>query len=562
MEEFIEKIENQQCRTCYNSTKGLKRLTNQTKCLSGSQQLQKSYAELLKEVSNINVMEDLYAEQMPQLICEVCARRLKAAHVFIQQTWEVNERLKAIAGQVEANKDLKCLQEAPVDILPIADIKAEKHEDEEMDFLGQFEPECFVELKEEKSDSIILKDDFKVDMLDLKKADQNAIEILTLPECQSSDITDPRKTNPLDNKIPKSNDFSLDEDNNNFSDADSDWKDDNDIEEIQNTQPKKKKSSPKSRKSSNNADDDIAVPCAECNKIFTNAKALVRHQRNTHVPEEQKCTCPLCGRRFSRSCNMYKHMRTFHGPDSVPLIRKPSNKERSFQCDKCEKNYTKKSHLNLHIKEKHNPENSNLETDKSEQQPTDATEIKPQDGNEPKKDKPKKRYEVRSLCSICGSSFASRTHLVVHMRRHTGERPFKCDLCERAYPRLSELVCHRRIHTGEKPFKCKICDKAFRVWSKMSNHMRSHTDIRPYKCSQCERSFKYSKDLNIHFRIHTGERPYKCNVCGSTFTQSNTLKAHRSKLGHMDDMVGVTVPSKDNMVHNYGIPIPTQITHI
>lgn len=51
--DFIEKLENQQCRTCYNSKKGLRLLTNPTKCV-GSQQ-QKSYAELLKDVSNINV---------------------------------------------------------------------------------------------------------------------------------------------------------------------------------------------------------------------------------------------------------------------------------------------------------------------------------------------------------------------------------------------------------------------------------------------------------------------------------------------------------------------------
>lgn len=97
-------------------------------------------------------------------------------------------------------------------------------------------------------------------------------------------------------------------------------------------------------------DDDVAVPCSQCNKIFGNGKALARHQRTSHIPEDQKCTCPLCFRKFSRSCNMYTHMRTFHGPDTVPLIRKPSTKERIFQCDKCPRNYTKKKHLNIHIK--------------------------------------------------------------------------------------------------------------------------------------------------------------------------------------------------------------------
>lgn len=49
-----EKVESQQCRTCYNATKGLKQLTNLTKCGYGGAQ-QKSYAELLTEITKINV---------------------------------------------------------------------------------------------------------------------------------------------------------------------------------------------------------------------------------------------------------------------------------------------------------------------------------------------------------------------------------------------------------------------------------------------------------------------------------------------------------------------------
>lgn len=97
-------------------------------------------------------------------------------------------------------------------------------------------------------------------------------------------------------KIDLSNDDEID----NNSDSDTDWKDE-DEEDFTPITKQKKKNIPKTKKSTYNADDDIAVPCAECNKIFSNSKALARHKRNTHIPEEQKCTCPLCGRRFSRS---------------------------------------------------------------------------------------------------------------------------------------------------------------------------------------------------------------------------------------------------------------------
>lgn len=104
---------------------------------------------------------------MPQLICESCARRLKTAHAFILQTQKVNEHLTMLARKLETNKELTCLQERPVDILSTGDIKSE-NEGDEMEFLGIFEPQCFVELKEEP-DQKLNKDTVNEDVLSLQK---------------------------------------------------------------------------------------------------------------------------------------------------------------------------------------------------------------------------------------------------------------------------------------------------------------------------------------------------------------------------------------------------------
>ncbi|XP_030759098.1 zinc finger protein 391-like isoform X2 [Sitophilus oryzae] len=104
------------------------------------------------------------------------------------------------------------------------------------------------------------------------------------------------------------------------------------------------------------------------------------------------------------------------------------------------------------------------------------------------------------VCEMCSKAFNSQTNLQIHMRTHTGQRPYICDVCNKSFSQSCNLVNHMRVHTGEKPFKCPHCDRAFTQSGNLNNHIRLHTDEKPFKCHFCEKAFVQSGNLNSHIR--------------------------------------------------------------
>nr|ALS19759.1 gli [Terebratalia transversa] len=159
-------------------------------------------------------------------------------------------------------------------------------------------------------------------------------------------------------------------------------------------------------------------------------------------------------------------------------------------------------------------------------------------------------------CSRAEKPFKAQYMLVVHMRRHTGEKPHKCTFegCQKAYSRLENLKTHLRSHTGEKPYMCEFpgCSKAFSNASDRAKHQnRTHSNAKPYVCKApgCTKRYTDPSSLRKHVKTVHGPDFYankKHKGSNDPSNNNNNMKEEKdfdeedSKERKMEDCLTVT----------------------
>ena len=354
--------------------------------------------------------------------------------------------------------------------------------------------------------------------------------------------------------------------------------------------------------------------CEVCGRSCRRAGHLAIHMRKHNG--ERPYRCDTCNRGFAKKFDLKRHVMTVHKRSKinkrsvdiqdihsiVELLSLENEKQANTSVDSHSEqalfetqSADKETDTNSQHKEVNSVSAGRLDETKCDTSHTtnnDAIKMSSMPVFHEKKIKHERKDKADGsktkdlcVCKVCGQSCNYVSHLAIHMRSHTSERPYKCVTCSKAFARKGDLkrhamTVHKRAEANKASWDTNKHDIDSIVKQLSSEHDSElnptadsqskqpllqadkssenrnsnlqlhspnvhkmgilesfesvrqtrtvHTESRKTerKCNFCSKMFSRKWTYDRHLMTHTGEKPDPCPICNKYFRGPDDLRIH------------------------------------